>query len=411
MNEFPRIRPLEFQPVEFEGEQMWLVSDPQRIADQQLLLPAVLAQMTVYCDGLHDLPAIYRRLAADIGFSLPPGTVENALARLDDAYFLDNERFLNRVSALRSAFLERPYRAMALAGLNYPADPENLAEQFAAYAHDDDEGEAAAWEAWTGRGVVSPHIDYQRGGSVYARTWRRAANAVAAADLVLMFATDHHGGPGSLTLTHKPYETPHGVLPTVPSLVDRLAAAIGEDDAYRLELNHRFENSVELSAVWLHHVAASRGSEPPPMVPLLIGSFQHFISNGHHPAQDPQISRFIETLRAETRGQKVLCVASVDLSHVGPAFGDPFTIDPFRRTAIRASDHRLISALAEGNNERWYDEIAAVQDRHKVCGFSPVYLMLRYLGEGVRGHRIAYEHCPADADNQSLVSICGMLLE
>jgi len=48
-------------------------------------------------------------------------------------------------------------------------------------------------------GVISPHIDYQRGGPVYAAVWQRAAGAIRGAELVIVFGTDHSGGPGKLT--------------------------------------------------------------------------------------------------------------------------------------------------------------------------------------------------------------------
>ncbi len=125
---------------------------------------------------------------------------------------------------------------------------------------------------------------------------------------------------------------------------------------------------------------------------------------------------FIATLVEATRGQRVLCVASVDLAHVGPAFDDEFVMDEARRwrwwPPIASLDG---GGVAQGDEERFYSEIAAVEDANKVCGFSPLYLMLRYLngrGEGaIRGRQIAYQHCPADALDESLVSICGLLLD
>jgi hypothetical protein len=51
-----------------------------------------------------------------------------------------------------------------------------------------------------------------------------------------------------------------------------------------------------------------------------------------------------------------------------------------------------------------------VGDRNRICGFAPTYLLLRYL-DNVSGQMIAYEQCPADAQDQSIVSICGLLLD
>ena len=69
----------------------------------------------------------------------------------------------------------------------------------------------------------------------------------------------------------------------------------------------------------------------------------------------------------------------------------------------------MATAVA-GDAGEWYQRIAAVQDRNRICGFAPTYLLLRYLGDN-DGRVIAYEQCPADMEDNSLVSICGLLLD
>ncbi|MEM9776619.1 MAG: AmmeMemoRadiSam system protein B, partial [Chloroflexota bacterium] len=181
--------------------------------------------------------------------------------------------------------------------------------------------------------------------------------------------------------------------------------------AFRLELNHRKEHSVELSAVWLHHVIHQvRPDNPPPMVPLLIGSFHHFVMGSGHPSKEAKMVNLIQTLKKETAGKRVLCVASVDLAHVGPAFGDSYIMDQYKRDNLITTDLSLMEAVVQGDEERFYSEIASVEDTNKVCGFSPLYLMLKFMGE-TKGKRIDYQHCSADAEDHSLVSICGLLLD
>jgi AmmeMemoRadiSam system protein B len=119
----------------------------------------------------------------------------------------------------------------------------------------------------------------------------------------------------------------------------------------------------------------------------------------------------IDTLQRETAGRKVLVVASVDMAHVGPAFNDNFIMDEARRERLRQEDEGLMTAVLQGDAASFYNQIASAQDRNRVCGFSPIYLMLCYLGGVERGIRIDYQHCPADEQNHSLVSISGLLLE
>ncbi|UCG25223.1 MAG: AmmeMemoRadiSam system protein B [Chloroflexota bacterium] len=402
MRDKPKLRALDFQPVIYENQQMWLARDPLELTDYQLILSPALAQMLIFCDGHHSTLEIQSNFEQQFGLSIDIETIEDTLARLDAAYLLDNDRSRAALREQIIAYRDEPYRPAALAGKGYPADPAELDQTFREYGSGDD---LNGWQPWYGRGVISPHIDYFRGGPVYSQVWRRAEAAAREADLVLIFGTDHNGSPGSITLTRKPYATPYGILPNDPDLIDALANAYGPG-SFEQELHHQREHSVELSAVWLHHVC---GDDPPPMVPILCGSFHDFVMNGLHPADDPRLNTFVETLRLETAGKKILAVASVDLAHVGPSFGDDFAMDSDRRARLFQSDEALMASIGRGDDGGFYAQVAAVQDRDRICGFSSIYLMLRYLGQ-TEGIQIAYDQCPADAENTSLVSICGMLL-
>lgn len=407
MNENPRLRQLDFQPVYHQGEQMWYLRDPLELTSEQLVMPPTLAQLLLFCDGSRTPQEIHADFCQHIGQSLDFAITEQALAQLDAACLFDNERARQALAQQKADFRSQPNRPPALADLSYPANPRQLTMLLDEYGDDDN---LNGWQPWRGRAIISPHIDYQRGGKVYSKVWQRARTAVLEADLVIILGTDHNGGAGTFTLTRQPYATPYGVLPTDTNLVDELAVAIGEEAAFAEELHHRREHSIELSAVWLHYIYQQAGIDPKPMVPILCGSFHHFVMNGHHPAQDDLLETAVATLQRATDGKKVLIVASVDFAHVGPAFGDDYIMDDTRRTALRQADHNLVQAIIRGDDASFYDQIATVEDRNKVCGFSSIYLMLRYL-QGTEGVQVAYDHCPADDDNHSLVSIAGILLE
>ncbi len=407
MSNKPRLRPLDFQSVTYQGQQVWYLRDPQQLSHYQLFMPPALAQMLVYCDGNHTPQEIHAALCLQLGTQLDFKIVADALAQLDEACLLENERTQNRLEELKAEYRAQPHRPPALADLSYPGAPSLLADTLEGYSNGDD---LSNWEPWFGRGIISPHIDYQRGGPVYAKVWQRAKTAVLDADLILVFGTDHNGGPGTFTLTRQAYATPFGVLPTDTDLIDKVADAIGPDAAYAEELHHRKEHSVELTAVWLHHIYHQAGIAPKPMIPILIGSFHHFMGNGSHPAQDKTLMTAIDTLKKETAGKKVLAVASVDFAHVGPNFGDNFPMDQQRRSTLRQSDNNLVQSIIRGDARGFYDQIAAVNNQNKVCGFSSIYLMLRYLGT-TEGIQIAYDQCTADDQDTSLVSIAGILLE
>jgi len=255
-------------------------------------------------------------------------------------------------------------------------------------------------------GLISPHIDYQRGGPVYAGVWERAAGAVQAADLVIIFGTDHAGSPGRLTLTRQNYATPYGVLPTDTGVVDAIADAIGEEDAFDEEIHHRGEHSIELAAVWLHHM---RDGRPCQVVPILCGSFQHFVQGGADPAGDPTLNAALDVLRSATADRRTLVVAAADLAHVGPAFNDLSPIDHIRHAQLQVADEILIDTVIDVDAGAFFNTIAAEGDRRNICGLPPIYLTLRLLEGDARGELTGYERCPADGQRTSFVSVCGVV--
>lgn len=402
----PRLRQLDFQPVFHQGQQMWLLRDPWQLSDRQLIFPQPLAQLLLLCDGTRTPEVIRSDLSAQLGEAVSFEVITKTIAELDNALLLQNDRFESgRLLALQS-YRSMAYRPPALARHSYPATAKELSAYLQAYTS---RAPVNPGVPWMGRGMVSPHIDYERGGPVYAQVWNRATDSILAADLVLIFGTDHHGSPGSITLTRQPYATPFGVLPNDLALIDRLSEAIGPDAAYAEELNHRNEHSVELSAVWLHHIFNQAGQTASPMIPILVGSFHHYLNNGAHPDNNQMFNRFLATLHRETAGRRVLAIGSVDLAHVGPAFGDAFGMDVNRRAQLRGEDTNLIAAILNGDAAEFFRQIWTVQDRNRICGFAPLYLMLRFL-EATGGIEVAYDQCPADQADTSLVSICGLLL-
>ncbi len=414
--ELPLLRPVDVRQIHHEGAPYFLLRDPQRIAEQQLFVPQSYGPILALLDGRLDTAGICRRLQRAYGVAVDPQIVDGLLDALDQAHMLENERSRARRAAVLEAYRRAPFRMPALAGSGYPSAPDALWALFEEYLEEADDAEPRAMEWSEGVGLLSPHIDYLRGGAVYAHAWKTAAHAVAEADLVVLFGTDHYGSD-PITLTRQNYATPYGVLKTAQEVVDALAAAVGEQAAFAGELRHRGEHSLELVAVWLHHMCmrAGRGRESdaaraaPPVVPILCGSLHEYVSNGAQPTEDVARTRALAALRMATAGKRVLYVASGDLAHVGPAFGG-LPLGTAALQTLDADDARLLDRLEAGDADGFFAEIKRVQDRNNVCGTAPLYLTLRMLGN-VRGEATGYAVCPADEQGTSVVTVAGMLFQ
>lgn len=414
----PKLRPLDVRQAMHQGQQVLVLRDPLGISAQTAIVPQSLAPILLLCDGTRELSALRASLAVRYGTVLSDEMLAQIVESLDEALLLESERFVRARAEQIEAFRRAPQREPALAPHAYPGDPDALAALLDGWLEQAGEEEDA--DAGAVRGVVSPHIDYERGASVYARTWSRAAQAAREAELVIVLGTDHHGGPGRVTLTPQSYATPLGVLPTAGDVVDAVAAAVGPDAVYAEELHHREEHSIELAIVWLHHL---RGGAPCPMVPILCGSFVHATApqamaqqaapgDGQippRPAEDERLAALVEVLAPVMAQRRTLVVASADLSHVGPAFGGR-PLDMAARALLRQADEGILAQMCRGDAEGFLAVVG--DDRNNVCGLPPIYLALRLLaadGAPPSGDLVAYEAAPADAVNTSMVTICGLL--
>lgn len=392
----PRLRPLEIKRLRQDGREFFYLRDLLALAGEELLVPVELGPALALFDGEHELPVIRARCLLHAGLDLAPADLAELVRRLDAALLLEGERVDQAKREVLSAYRAAPCRQPALADRVYPGDPAALRTQLAAFAM----GAARASPPASGVvGVLSPHIDYARGGAVYAAGWRQAEAAARAAKRAIVLGTDHAGSGGRLTLTRQRYATPFGTLPADPELVEALAAALGEERGFEEELHHRNEHSIELASVWLHH---ARGGEPLPLLPLLCGHPGPFLSSGRLCGDG--IEPAVDLLRAAAADGALVVVAG-DLAHVGPAFGDPRPFGPAERSAVEAADRAALAACA-GGPEALLREVGAIEDRYRICGLTPLALALAIMPPA-RFEQAAYAQCPADEADASFVSIAA----
>jgi AmmeMemoRadiSam system protein B len=404
---YPQLRPLDVRRHERNGQRYIALRDPLSLSENTLLVPQALAAVLAFCDGEHDAMEMATMFCSEYGVPIEVAVVEELLTALDENFLLENQRSAAAIARVLDEFRQAPARPALLAGRGYPEDPAELH----AFLNDYLENASSTpkprseWPQWAG--LLSPHIDYHRGGAVYAELWKHVGEAVRAADLVILFGTDHYGDD-PISLTRQSYATPYGVLPTAQGLVDELVDLLGEEAAFAGELRHRDEHSLELVAVWLHHM---RNGKPVEVVPILTGSFQRFMHNGFGPADDDRLTQLLDRLRSAAGDRRVLVVASGDLAHAGSEFGGPPLDDDARRVLLQA-DETLLDTLRGGDAESFYGAIRQVKNANNVCGLSPIYLTLRLLENGQehspRGEQLGYAVCPADPHDTSVVTIAGM---
>lgn len=383
----PQIRSLEAYPVLVDGRRLICLRDPEGIVEDPLVVSPKAFAIASMLDGTSeviDLQAAYaRRTGGDLLFSQE---VQQVVADLDRHGFLRTDRFEALRRGLEEAFRASPVRPARHAGRAYPADPAALAQDLARHLAAVQTGEL---DGLRPRGVISPHIDFGRGGWCYA--WAHAALAATAPTTVLILGVAHHGPDVPFILTTKPYVTPLGRAPVDAELAAFLQSRV--DGLLRHETVHRAEHSIEVQVVYLQHVFRDR---PMAIVPVLC-SGPDPDAPGRSPRALPAVEAFICAVRdAMAGGHRIGIVVSVDFSHVGPRFGDAEPVDQTLVIQTSLGDRAALETIARGDAEAWWTAVMGNGNPTRIDAAFATYVALRIL-EPCTGRLLRYGQAPDPA--------------
>jgi AmmeMemoRadiSam system protein B len=404
----PKLRPIEAFPVHIGGREVICLRDPSHLAHDALFVPPETLFILAHFDGQHSILDIQEAYARRYGELLFSDAIKALIAKLDEHLLLDNERFQAYKRQVLEEFRQAPVRRAAHAGEAYEADPARLAAQLDGYFAPPSGPGGAAARAIGGevQGILAPHIDPRRGGPCFA--WAYEALRQAQAELFIIFGTAHQPTAVPFPLTAKDYETPFGVVETDKALVRAIARRY-PTDLLADELAHRTEHSIEFQVLFLQHVLGPRRRFR--IVPILVGSFHDCVERQLNPADVPHIADFIQILRevVAARGEPVCYIAGGDLAHVGAKFGDREPLSRAFLQQVAREDQGLLAAATRMDAEGFFKRIAEQQDRRRICGFPPTYLLLKTM-PATAGTLLKYDQAVEPA-TQSMVSYASVVFQ
>lgn len=401
----PKIRPIEAIASTQDNKPVYILRDPFRYSDAVLTLSPYGALIVQLLDGRNsilDIQAVLSRTRLEIFSS---DKIMEVVRVLDECFFLDNDRFAQHKGELEGAFARAEARPSHLAGRSYPADPSGLRSFLAGLF-----AQAQAPEHDANRngvvGIVSPHIDFGRGGVTYVPAYRSIASSDA--DTFIVLGISHVGASTPLIPTRKSFETPLGRVDCDIDILDRvdreLAGKPGWENPYCGEFAHAFEHSIEFQVVFLQYV---RGHKPFKIVPILC-AFSHDEVESERNAGG-MIIQFLAALRAavEASRKKVAYVAGVDFAHVGAQFGDDFRIGPKELAFHRERDSQMMALLAAAGPADFHEFIREEANSRRVCGYPALYSFLTLLPEDARtgGQILKYGQWPDPAGTVTFGSL------
>ncbi|MCS7219502.1 MAG: AmmeMemoRadiSam system protein B [Thermus sp.] len=290
------------------------------------------------------------------GVLVPMEELEGLARALEEAGLLLTEGVEQRLREEEEKLKrERPMR---LAGISYP----------------EGEGEARAFleafrASFTGEGVgaevlLLPHLEPSRVPEAYGAALA-ALEKTPPPERVYLVGVAHRPLKERAAALPVPFQTPFG--PALPDLEALQALdALLPFELFNTPLAFREEHSLELPLLFL------KGAYPGArFLPLLVGR------------RSPELG---EALKVVLRDYPGLLVLAVDLSHVGPRFGDP----PLSRSLAeeaRKRDLGFLEGLAQGEPEAALARLGANPTR---LDATEVVASLAPLLRGRRGQVLAY---------------------
>jgi len=165
------------------------------------------------------------------------------------------------------------------------------------------------------------------------------------------------------------------------------------------EYSHHREHTIEFQAVFL---ALSQPEAT--IVPLLCSfSLEDLESDKDY---IHEMAKLLCDL-AGSQGRQVGFIASVDLAHIGPRYGDNFRPHEGTLAQHLRADSDLLAALEECDARQFIGILRGERNERRICGLAPLYVLARIFEGSAEGRLLHHSHVTVD-QNDSFVTFASM---
>jgi len=405
--EKPKLRELNAFPVNADGRQMICLQDPLHFTENPVFVPENAFFIITLFDGENTVLDIQEQFMRKYGSLLMSDQIRKVIDDLDSNLMLESDRFEEYKKQVTEDFARSSLRLAIHSGKAFESDPELLKYQFASYfAQPEGPGQPDPESLSHIKGIVSPHIDFERGGFCYAWAYKEIIEK-SDADLFVIFGTSHAPSKNHFILTNKDFQTPLGIASTdknfISSILEKYKVNLFED-----ELIHKIEHSIEFQVVFLQYILGERDYQ---IIPILCSSFHKIIEENKLPSEVSAFSDFISAVREtiSQSGRSVCFIAGADLTHVGKRFGDQIDLSSTLLRVIEMRDTEMLAYVEKLDADGFYTSIQKDGDDRKICGLPPIYTMLKVM-DASNGKLLKYYQAH-EYDTDSVVSFASLSFE
>ncbi|MBI5186671.1 MAG: AmmeMemoRadiSam system protein B [Nitrospinae bacterium] len=401
--EYPEIRNIEAFPVQDQGRDLIGIRDPSNLTDKILFISQPAFFILSLFDGKHSIVDIQAKFMRRYGEMLFTEQITEIVSSMDENLFLESGNFHAHKERVENEFLGSPVRRPLMELKGIKQTPEEARKEIEGCFTAEGgpglpNGDGRAKDVV---GAILPHIDYRRGGVCYAWGYKEIVERTDAA-LFIIFGTHHSCAEGIFTLTKKDFATPFGVVQTDKRFIEGLERRVSWD-LFAGEFGHRNEHSIELQATFLHGVLGEKRRFT--IVPVLCGPAPAEDGNNAG-GQNQMFWEFINAVRetVRERGEKVFFIASADLSHMGPQFGDRELMTIDRLKLLEERDRATLSYVERADGDGFYRDVTKDGNQRKICGLYNIHALLKVM-DTRGGTLIRYDMWPDEKGTVTFASV------
>jgi hypothetical protein len=199
-------------------------------------------------------------------------------------------------------------------------------------------------------------------------------------------------------LCDKDFETPLGFVPVNREFIGELSSRC-KLDLFADEFAHRREHTIEFQTLFLRLLLPEIQ-----IVPILCSFGVEELEQ-----RTEEVQHVLQALKETMDDYRhpVCLLASIDLAHIGPRYGDSFRPHAGTVREHNEADHRLLQIVASGDAETFATTLISEGNRRRICGLPPLYTMLRILERRAVGKLLRYEYTKVDNEG-SFVTFASM---
>ena len=243
------------------------------------------------------------------------------------------------------------------------------------------------------------------------RCFAQAYHALATgqpSDIYVILGTGHAGVEHLFTATSLDFETPLGTVHTDHDFVDAFSDELGRDAAAE-EILHANEHVIEFQLIFLQYMYCQAG---------ILSALCRFCARFRirfsirielrSRIALHSISSVTRSGKSVRRTSKSVCfIASADLAHIGPRYGDNFVPHQGTISDVLQKDMESLGYLQSIDVQGFIRSVVREHDSRRICGFPPITTMFHCM-DAKQGQLLSLDFAQVD-DRNSFVSFTSMI--